>query len=1280
MLAGVLKPASQNGTQRLRPWCRKLSAVALAAACLLTATSSRAVNLIWDAGNTNNGATIDSASGNWDVGTTNLNWNTNGLNVTWTQTSTTAPLNGATFSGPNAAAGTYQVDLDGGQIAFNNLAINNSGYVFSGGALYQPAGDILSVSNGVSVTFSNLITGPNSSTSWYVGAGGPAASTMSCVGGWSGMQLAICSTNNSTVVYMGGNVSGGVFFPNANIIQTNGTMNYTATWNMGRPGAAGTGAMPLAGSTTWPASWTVNGPNAAISQNAALDLSRGGGSSTFNLINGTVTQNGTARPVVGNDNTANEHAAFYVQGGTMTCGNSASAAPIVLHAGGAGANATAVFSQSGGTVYAWGGLQIGTTSAGTPGANSIAAFTNSGGFLYLGNVGSVGITLAVYPAATNIFDFTGGTVGALQSWQSAAPLTLDSLNGNITFQCADNNGSQNNITLSGALTGPGGLYKTGGGTLTLSGANNYAGSTVVSNGILYIKPISTPTNGSVTLDGSAASPTMTLAPVSTGQYMDINGNLTYANGTVTADFNFGSLPPSTSVAPIQVTNNVVCAVMPQITIEGSSIPAGTFALIQYGGSVAGAGGLPAAPISLPASTTGYITNIFATKTIALVVTSSPVSPSLVWSVASGGWDFSAAQNWKLFGVATRYSEPNSVQFDDSVANRLPVTITNDAIVNPSAITVLGTNTWTILGNNAGSIAGSATITKVGSGTLILNGTNSYTGGTIIEGGQLNINNGGDTNLTDSAIGTGPLTLDLGTKVDNTSGQSITLQPTVAENWVDDWTFVGSANFNTGLGAITLGSGIVVLTVVSNTLEVDGSISDNGNVYKLEKAGNGALTLGADSSFTGGLQLDSGLLNLKSPNCLGDGAFNFNGSATLDNLSGGDLTISGITGTIGFASGTLTYLGTSNSLFFAVNCSIGSPSVFNVVSNTLGLGVICGNSTATKMGAGTLVMGAGSSYEGYVNQGELDLGAPSGASISTGNAVFGLLVQSNAVAKVTGYASQFMPAGAPASYPVPAKLSSGGVLDLNGNSQTISQMLMTNGVLRTSLAATPCALTIPASPAGLAINLAGTNTFDVPDAAAELDINGDIAGAGSLVKTGLGLLNLMGTNGYNSYTGNTTINGGTLTINGEYLATNSTVTINTNALLGINGMLNLNFTDLGTNTVAALILGGASMQPGVHNASTDPAYLAGLGSLLIVPVPTINPLPGMIQVKVSGSTLALSWPTNLGWLLQSQTNALNVGLLTNSSAWFNVLGSDQVTSTNLTINPANGAVFYRMVHP
>jgi hypothetical protein len=64
--------------------------------------------------------------------------------------------------------------------------------------------------------------------------------------------------------------------------------------------------------------------------------------------------------------------------------------------------------------------------------------------------------------------------------------------------------------------------------------------------------------------------------------------------------------------------------------------------------------------------------------------------------------------------------------------------------------------------------------------------------------------------------------------------------------------------------------------------------------------------------------------------------------------------------------------------------------------------------------------------------------------------------------------------------------------------------------------------------------------------------------------------------------------------------------------------------------------------------------------------------------VSGNILTLSWPADhLGWRLQVQTNSLPAGLSTN---WVTVPGSDLVTSTNLTINPGNGAVFYRMVYP
>ena len=220
---------------------------------------------------------------------------------------------------------------------------------------------------------------------------------------------------------------------------------------------------------------------------------------------------------------------------------------------------------------------------------------------------AIGIKRDTLSPATNYFVLSGGTVGALQSWISTVPMTLDTLNGNITFQCADDVATPYNISLSGALTGPGGLNKTGGGTLTLSGANNYAGSTVVSNGILKIVPLLSPTNGSLTLDGSAGSPTLTVAPASAGQFMTVNGNLTYAAGTVTANFDFGALPPSSSVAPIQVTNNVVCTVTPDFAIAGSAIPVGTYPLIKYGGAVSGT--LPAAPTVLPASTFGYITNI-----------------------------------------------------------------------------------------------------------------------------------------------------------------------------------------------------------------------------------------------------------------------------------------------------------------------------------------------------------------------------------------------------------------------------------------------------------------------------------------------------------------------------------------------------------------------------------------------------------------------------------------------------------------------------------------------
>jgi fibronectin-binding autotransporter adhesin len=1261
-----LKPAGPSGIPHLRPWYRQLAPIALAVAALLTVAKSPAAQLTWDAGDTNNAAIIDAASGTWNTDTTtNLNWNNGAGNVSWTQTSGTAALNGATFAGADAAAGTYQVALDGSQIAVNNLTLNANGYEFSGSPVYLINGTILSVADGKSVTFNNLVTGPNNAIDWRLGAGGAPAS-LALLGNFTAGQFRAGSTNGS-ILWLGGSglSSGGVFTINANVTQTNGTWNNTATWQVGRPGAS---TQPDAGKAAFPGVYTMDGDSAVLNLTAQMQISRGGGTGKVIVKKGTVNltaASANATVEVLKDNSALGQGFCFMEGGTMNVGSSSFAGVIGLAKFGAGTNSLAVFSQSGGIIKAWGGVSIGAAS-GTFNSVSLSAFTNSGGFLYVGNVGGVGITRYAFAPATNYFVLSGGTVGALQNWISTMPMTLDTLNGNITFQCADDAVTPFNIGLSGALTGPGGLYKTGGGTLTLSGANNYAGSTVVSNGILKIVPVLAPSNGSLTLDGSAGAASLSIAPASVGQFLTVNGNLTYAAGTVTADFDFGALPPSTSVAPIQVANNVACTVTPDFTIAGSAISVGTYPLIKYGGSVSGA--LPATPTGLPASTVGYITNIVATKTIALVVTTSPVSAALNWRVGSGDWGLIAAQNWSSFGSPVSYTEPNAVEFDDTASGPFPITVSTVTAVNPSAITILSTNDWTISGNG-GSIDGGASLTKAGSGTATLSGANTFSGGTTISGGQLNINNGGNS-AANSAIGTGPLTLALGAKVDNTSGQSVTMQPAIAQNWLDDWTFMGSTNLNIGAGAITLGNSVVVVTVTSNELEVGGAISDGGNAYKLVKAGSGTLTLGADSFFTGGMQLDSGRLQLKTGNGLGNGVFTISGSASIDNLSGADVTLSGISSVTLPTTGTITYLGTSNSLSFgivAANQSGQGNKTLNVVNNTLTFGgdFTSGNSIIVKTGPGTLVLaGSGvSQFVGTVNEGELHLAHDFNPAIGTGDSGNGVLVQSNAVVKLASSFANQIPNS------VETRLNAGGVFDLNGNSETIGLLRMTNGVLRNSAAGIAAALTTE-NGNGVILSSAN-NVFEVPDASAGLEIAGNVTGAGSLVKSGPGYVNLQGVN---TYTGNTTVSNGILTINSPFLAATATVTVTSS------GVLTLNFAGGETNTVAALVVGGVSKLAGVYNATTDSTYLAGAGNLRVVPPAPINPLPGTIQIGVSGNTLALSWPTNAGWILQTQTNALNVGLVAANNAWFNVPGSELATSTNITINPANGTVFFRMVHP
>jgi hypothetical protein len=69
---------------------------------------------------------------------------------------------------------------------------------------------------------------------------------------------------------------------------------------------------------------------------------------------------------------------------------------------------------------------------------------------------------------------------------------------------------------------------------------------------------------------------------------------------------------------------------------------------------------------------------------------------------------------------------------------------------------------------------------------------------------------------------------------------------------------------------------------------------------------------------------------------------------------------------------------------------------------------------------------------------------------------------------------------------------------------------------------------------------------------------------------------------------------------------------------------------------------------------------------------------IISNSLSGGYLTLSWSSDyIGWNLQSQTNALNIGL---SANWVNVAGSSTTNKVVLPVNTSAGAVFFRLISP
>jgi hypothetical protein len=143
--------------------------------------------------------------------------------------------------------------------------------------------------------------------------------------------------------------------------------------------------------------------------------------------------------------------------------------------------AAGIATISGGTVTTR-GVAFGKWNNDAPiGGSGTAHLNLTGGVLHLttgngihtGNEGDAGEWKPAHTAADTQLNLGGGTIKADASWTLNMPATLTGSNGRVKF---DTNGT---LTVGGTLTGGGGV-EVAGGTLLITGVNDYSGGTVVS--------------------------------------------------------------------------------------------------------------------------------------------------------------------------------------------------------------------------------------------------------------------------------------------------------------------------------------------------------------------------------------------------------------------------------------------------------------------------------------------------------------------------------------------------------------------------------------------------------------------------------------------------------------------------------------------------------------------------------------------------------------------------------------------------------------------------------
>ena len=592
---------------------------------------------------------------------------------------------------------------------------------------------------------------------------------------WNGSDVLWPNSSADTAVFGAGSGAAGT------VAVSGGVTAQALTFN-----AVGSGNYTLSGGTI-----TLAGGNPAITTNADATISAsmaGGGPGTlYKYGAGTLTLTGSTTLTYGTN--------FYMLAGAVVVGSGGSVtANGAFQEIGRATNASLTVEGSG-QFSTDSALNIGDSSSGscsltiqdtahvtvTDNQYSLGVdFNGAAGTLNL-NGGTLTTLRIASRHGTNVINLNGGVLQAISTsgvnFMDAYNLTGSTVN--VQSGGATIDTQAYNITISAPLlhdTTPGapaldgGLTKLGSGMLTLSGSNTYTGGTTVNAG--------------------------TLALAGGGQQGIISGNLTINSGaTVTADaqrwsMGYGGLNTGIGTLPCvsAITINGGLLAFNNTTAGGSSGGMSASSLTMTGGTVS----------DITGNGIGWYQGLTTTPTITTSAgtATAVVSAGLNLRLNGGSLTFNVAQGNTASGIDLLVSGP-IVVVDGTVtgitmngpgllclsssANSYfgggPIAInagtlqlgnggttgflpTNSGIADNGSLAFNCSNAMTQgSGFSGSSISGTGSLTQAGPGVLTLNTSNTYTGGTTVNGGTLALAGGGQTGII-----SGNLTINSGATV------------------------------------------------------------------------------------------------------------------------------------------------------------------------------------------------------------------------------------------------------------------------------------------------------------------------------------------------------------------------------------------------------------------------------------------------------------------------------------------------------------------------------------